>query len=356
MCISWVSLVNMYKIPENDLVGYINAFEVSGRVGFFEWYEASEKEIIVPIKDFGYKTYVVAISHLISRNVYIFKFTTSFVVYTLMGVSLVKAASKYKIPTSVVVTLICLMSFTPWIFTMSLQIIRQFMAGAIVFFLLVRRTFYMEWKDFIKNNWPYIVLMFLIHKSSLFFAILLCMPFLGKPIKYNRLKYLILLGVLAAYQLMAGVILRISGVSTDTALGETFERASKDTTFELRALSPVHVLLIVLIIFLGIMVAYKSKYSANSGVKHAYNVIIVLAAFILLNLHQLELSVRFYNYLICFLPFAILPFLMRVKSLSSLYVMCIIVVICWILYLKYGVWTYGIPGNVITTPVLGYFL
>jgi hypothetical protein len=229
------------------------------------------------------------------------------------------------------------------------------MAGAILFFLLVRRTCYVKWKEFIKHNWFFVILMFLFHKSSLLFVVLLGLPFLGESLKCNKLKYLLLFGILVAYQSVSGAILSNLGFLEDSALGDTLERASTDTTFELTAPSPAHILIILLFIYSAVMVAYKSKYSLHAGIKHTYNIIIILAVFVLMNLRQGELSARLYNYLICFLPFVTLPFLVKVRP-SSLYAMCIVVVVCWILYLKYGVWTYDIPGNVIITPVLGYFI
>lgn len=356
MCISWVSFVNMCKVPENDLVQYLDAFKLAGRVGFSEWYSAAKSNLAVPLKDYGFMTYLAVLSHFVSKNVYVFKWATSIIVYTIMGVSLVKGALKFKLPVPLVVTLVCFLFFTPYIFTMSLHIIRQFMASAILFFLLVRRTYYVEWKEFIKNNWLYLVLMTLFHKSSLLFVILLMTPFLGESVKNNKLKYLALFALLIIYQRVAVVVLAISSISSDSTLGTTLERASNNTIFELEALTPIHILLISMFAFLSLIVAYKSKYSKHAGVKHVYNVVLILAVFILMNLHQLELSVRLYNYLICFLPFAALPFLMKVRSSFLLYMMCMVVIICWILYIKYGVWTFDIPGNVMLTPILGYLL
>jgi hypothetical protein len=344
----------MCKVPESDLAQYLDAFKQAGCTDFFRWYKVANSELIVPIKDYGFITYLVVVSHFVSKNVYVFKFVTSFLVYTIMSVSLVNATFKFKLPTRIVVTLICFLLFTPYIFTQSMHLIRQFITTAILFLLLVRRTYYVEWKEFIKNNWFYLVLMLLFHKSSLFFVILLLLPFLGKPLKCNKLKYLILLGLLVLYQTVARGIIAISDMSLDSAIGNTMSRASNDTMFELRALSRIHILLILLFIFSSVIVAYKSKYSMQSGVKHAYNVVLILAVFVLMNLRQSELSVRFYNYMICFFPFVILPFLMNIKSLLS-YVLCIGIVVCWIIYINYGVWTYDVPGDVILTPIIGYF-
>jgi hypothetical protein len=354
VCAIWVSLVNMCKVPESDLINYVDAYQQASKLNLSSWFVIAAI-LPIPITDYGYVVYTGILSHILGESSYVFKFVTSFLVYLLMGCSIVKYASKLKLSARLVVTLVCILTFTPYIFTISLHLVRQFIASAILFFLVLRRTNYIEWREFIKKNWIYIILMVSFHKSSLFFAVLLCLPFLGKSITDHKFEYSVFCGALVVYQILARVMAGAIGGSSDSALVGTLERASQNTTFELKPLSIIHILLVIWSIISSIVISYKSGSRQNYGIKHTYNIIAILGIFILLNLHQVELSVRFYNYLICFFPLLILVYVKRLKRIP-LFFICIINITWWILYVYNGVWTYDLPLNILVSPIPSYFL
>lgn len=352
----WVSLVNMYKIPENDLEWYIDSFKRAAGCSFYEWLPTSGPA--GPISDIGYAIYSWSFSNFTTADTYMFKFADSFICYLIMGYAMIKFIIRFKVPTHIAITSLWLLLFIPYIFTMSLQLVRQFFAGCILVFVMCQLLFYENIKSYLKHNWILLLLMFSFHKTSFFFIVLLLIPWLDKPYRDAKIKYLIILGCIVGYQIVALTILNGLGMSETTAIGTVLSRASNDTQFELEAMGASKIMLIVIYILCSLYITCKSKFLKNTpGVRHFANIIIILCAFILMNLHQTELSNRFYFYLLPFFPFIFIltGIKFKLNQGQCVYIM-LATIILWVWYVYNGVWKYNLPGHLLSTSIISYLI
>lgn len=237
---------------------------------------------------------------------------------------------------------------------MSLQTVRQFMASCIFIYLIANLLSSNSFKEFIKRNWWLLILMFSIHKSSLFLVVLLLMPFLDRPIKNYKIEYLLLVFLIIGYQLAARFL---SGfVSDDSSLGSALSRASNNTTFDLGQIAATKIILILAIAFCAYLVGYKNQDQKKYfGVRQACNIVIILVGFLLVNLKQSELSNRFYFYVLPFFPLVCMVLIHKFKISNWLQLLVLVgVLVSWVFYVYNGVWEYDIPGNLLITPIEFY--
>lgn len=351
----WISLVNMYKVPENDLEWYIESYINANKSDFGTWLLTSGSDM-QPISDIGYAIYSWLFSNISGGNTFLFKFFHSAICYLIMGYSYIKLFERFEVSGAIAVTTLLLLLFIPYIFTLSLHLMRQFLAGSILVYTMLELLYYDKIKDFVKHNLLLIILMFTFHKSTLFFVVLMLIPFLGSHYKDAKLKYIILLICIVGYQLVAQHFLSLGALNEDSSLFIAVSRASEDTTFELEPMNFVKISLVITFAVVFSLFANRSNnYHNEIGIMHFSNVIIILSLFVILNLHQTELSNRFYFYLFPFFPFIIVVIsLMKYISDSLCAIIIISVIFLWILYIDNGVWTYNIPGNLLMLPIFSY--
>lgn len=354
LCALFVSLVNIYKVPENDLVWYLSSYQYAYGRSFVDFLPGSGAIWGMPTTDYGYDLYVWILSNLFSGNGYIFKFINSLICYLLLGISIIKIGKYYNFTNACILSGISFMVFTPYIFTMSLQIVRQFLASCMFIYLIANLVTSNGFKTFIKRNWWILILMFSFHKSSLFIIVLLLVPFLDKSIKRHKIEYVSLMILIIGYQLVAKFF---SGfLPDDSSLGGALDRASSNTTFDLGQMLITKAILIIFIALWAYIVGYKSQFQKKYyGIKQACNIVIILVGFILVNLNQSELSNRFYFYVLPFFPLVCMVLIHKFKISNWLQLLVLVgVLVSWGFYVYNGVWEYDIPGNLLITPIEFY--
>lgn len=352
-CCVFVSMVNATKIAENDLEWYVESYQRAEHLSLGDYFLVSGPGI--PCTDLGYVLYCWLLSHTFCGNVFIFKFIHPFVCYIFLGLAIINVGERFKISLGSICTALIVMFFFPYIFTMSMQLLRQFFAGCVLIYLMSRLFNFSSLKEYIYKNWFFIVLMISFHKSSIIFLPLLLLPFLDKPFRANKSLYCILFISFVFYQSIAGALLPFF-VGIDSFLSEGIERASKDTTFELEGLSLLKKCLLFLILLVAFCIGHiQSKYVKTKGITHFCNVVIFIDLFIVLNMHQAELSLRFYFYLLPVLPFVylVLNDKYRFNTTCNLSIVFLIMVF-WSMFLDFGTWTYQIPYSVYLTPLYCY--
>lgn len=356
-CTILVSLVNSIKVPENDLIWYLDAYQRANGISFISFIPLSGVNIDSPCTDFGYNIYVWILSNLLNANVAAFKFLNSVFVYLILGFTIIKFSRRFRLSRQVVLVSITLMLFIPYIFTMSLQLVRQFFSGSILIYLLLELLYFDSLKTYLKRNGLVILLMFSFHKSSLFFVIFLLCSFLRKNPKDNAFLYCGIIVALVGYQFWANMLLPFVE-DGQSSLSIAVQRASSDTTFDLEQMSLIKLLLICIFIFISFLYAYLIRpYNKIGQLKHILNIILITCIFILLNLHQSELSNRFYFYILPFFPFLYILFSLKcswIKQFSHL--IFFVTIFSWVFYLYYGVWNYDLPALSVFSPVFLYLI
>jgi hypothetical protein len=350
-CTIFVSCVNAVKIPENDLSWFLEVYKIASKTNYIDYiYGVGLNIRESTLKEPVYTTLVWLLNKLFTGDVTLFKFFITMLNYLLLNKAIVKFCRHFNFSINETVTGIFLMCFIPYIFTMSLQLVRQFLAGSLLVYLLVDRCFYN------KKNWLLIVCMGLIHSSALFFVPFLLVPFMDKPFKENKIYYISVFIALIGIQFISNYLLNSGFLSNDNPLNYAISRASKDTMFE----SSLPIWKIIVVFIIGISHFYVAYFgikniNPDTGIRRYCHTLIFLLIFILLNLHQSELSSRFLIYFFSFFPFTIVWILHKMKSFITNIVLVLGMIFFWILYLDIGTWTYKVPANVWITPVFSYF-
>ena len=147
-----VSLINAFKIPENDLIWYLQSYMLSGQLNLKDYVEIGADAIFRPTwKDPFFSTIVWCLNRLLNGNEMLFKFAISFMDYSILTLAFYLYWKKH-FNRSLIIYLsgvIFLCSF-PLIFTMSLHLLRQFMSSCLMMFALVLACFYQKQKT--KDN------------------------------------------------------------------------------------------------------------------------------------------------------------------------------------------------------------
>jgi hypothetical protein len=351
LCAVFVACINVVKVPENDLEWYIESYKGASYTNFIDYINGGA--IMKISKEHFYFMLVWCMNRLFDSSVNLFKFSITIINYLLLNFAIVKFCRHFKFSIDKIIVAVFLMCFIPYIFTMSLQLVRQFLAGSILMYVLIDKCFYQ------KNNWLLLIAMVLTHSTSLFFLPFFFLPFLDKPLKNNKIYYFIYIIVLIGVQIVANILLNSGLFNAISSLNNALERASQDTTFGSETLPlwkiAVTIAIAVWSFYLGYIKIDKINYS--KGLKRWCNVIIFLSVFILLNLDQSELSSRLLFYLFPFIPFIIVWFFNSFK-LSNLFTIPFVfaIVFFWITYLDIGTWTYKLPANIWISPVFLYFI
>lgn len=354
----FIGCVNSTKVPENDLVWYLTDYLKAGGMSFLEYLNnfgtmgntdgimANSKEIVFAI--FNYIVY-----QFIGDNIKLYVLIYSLVAYSFLNLAVYKFGKAIKIPNKFIITAIFIMSFTPYIFTMSAILLRQFLAASLLMYILVNKLLYK------KKSYLLILSMVLIHSSAFLFIPFLFIPFFEKSL-LNRetiLYYFLMVIVLFNVQNIALILLPL--FNDVPGLTYILTRASQDTIFDLGQLSFAKIITSILIISLPlILISYlRPRLKKENGLIHFFNILLVLVIFILANLHQSELSNRMNFYVWQFFPFVFLLYIWHFK-LHRFILICIVVfiIIFFIYYLSAGMWTYTLELGIFYYSLFNYLI
>lgn len=324
---AYVSLINVTKVPVNDLESYLEYFSAAGDMPLYEYlfYWNKYKAGVESLKEPAYAVFSYFSYHILGGNQKAFVFLFSFLIYNLYFLSLYKVCRFLKLNTTQIVVSILFLFFNPVLFSLSVHLFRQVLAGAILFYILVACFFYSKVKYWLIFMIP------LIHSTTFFFIPMMFLfrfmnPYMNKKSIIIMLLFVI---ILSNYQSIASLLLTfISGKIV--FLDYILSRASEDTRYELGKL-PIHQIGILLFIVVAIIVLNLKRVKYNDGLYKFYNVFVFLSVFILLNLRQDELSNRFYVFIWLFLPYFVIPFSKNI----SLAMLKSLIVIMWIVFFIY---------------------
>lgn len=349
---AYVSLINITKVPVNDLESYLEYFSAAGDMPLYEYlfYWNKYKAGVESLKEPGYAVFSYISYHILGGNQKAFVFFFSFLIYNLYFVSLAKVCKCLNLNNRQVVVSILFLFFNPVFFSLSVHLFRQILAGAILFYILVGCFFYGKIKYLL------ILMLPLIHSTTFLFIPMMFLfrfmhPYMNKK---SIINMLLLVLILSNYQLIASLLLTfVSGKII--FLDYILSRASEDTSYELGKL-PIHQIGILLFIIIAIIMFNLKRMKYNDELYKFYNVFVFLSIFILLNLRQEELSNRFYVFIWLFLPYFVIPFS---RNISLTMLKCFIVII-WIVFFIYinitPFYIYKAAPYLLSDSVFGYLL
>lgn len=347
------SIINMTKIPENDLLYHGQQYLLAGDFSYLIYLLYIGKEPI-------YYTFNYIIYSISNGGIKVWIFSYSFISFYLFFKSINIFYRKNRANSYQIALALVLAAFFPQLFSLSAHLIRQFIAASLFIYFTVDKIFYKN------NKWWLLIAGIFTHTSILILFLLSYLPWLG-DLKKHFSKNLLLIIALTSYQVISSIMLSYLG-GIIPFVTYILKRASKDTTFQLGEFSIMnYVMMVIMVGIVLFFLAHKSgmknswkKYSQKSYQKyrHFYSIMIYFSVFILMNINQSELSNRLFFYLFFFFPFTV-PLLFKKKSTINK-ISSLTIALFFIFYFLYrlpnGVWTYAPLQEIITNNLYDYFV
>ncbi len=349
-----IGAVNAVKVPDNDLVTYLEMYHMAKDMPISQYiWVVSAQSGVENLKEPLYSILVWFLNKLCFDNEVLFKFIFSIINYSLLNTAILIVGQKNKIDSKYILFGMFLMTFIPFIFTLSLHAMRQFIAGAWFMVILSLKCFSntKQWKLIVMS-----IFMVLLHTTSLLFLPFLFLKAFDKNWKEAKIWYLGLFIGLVLIRVLSVFLLGFMGLGEESGLaGYALSRAAQESGYDVDAIPLIGILLTIVIVCLSYYYLYNNSIKDNKGIRRFYNIPFFIGLFVLINLSMKEMALRFLFYLYFFVPF-VLMFFAHIKKIKSslLVLMSLAVMLYFLFYLEYGVWTYEIPYTVFFTPLFAY--
>lgn len=345
----FISIINSTRLPDSDLLVYINEFLLVDKISFSYYIILGESEFIFSIINW-------LIFKLTTGSEFWFKFIHSILIYGILNFANYRLCKALGVGEKLTLVALIFLNFNPYTFVSSLHLLRQFLAGSIIFLAIVEKFFY-DRKIF---SYVLVALAVLIHNTTLFFIPFLFFKWTNSVDKLKSFLSLIALAVIISYyQLIVKLALNISFIS-NSIFGAFLVRSSQDTQYDLGFLELKSV---ILLIFLLISCFYFLFFSKKQLIKKSLNklgpalkILFFLCFIILVNYSQSEFSVRFNFYCYLFLTLILLMYVIEFKFAHTIsFPISFLVIFYWIFYLDISKWDFELPSNLFITPLFVYF-
>lgn len=337
----FLGLINSLKVPESDLINYINFFEAVPDFNLVEYLLFTGREFL-----FNLLNYVLFYLTTGNSSVYIVVLTSAS--YFLLFYSLLKMHQVLNYGKSSLLLSIGAAILFPTLFSLSAHLIRQFLASSLVMLFLVDYFFYN------KRRFLIITIAGLIHTTAFFFIIFLAPLFKqnltnGKTLK--KLLFPILLILISIYlfdELLD--LLRTFPIASYIIDRITFT----DKYASFNKLGLTNFILLGFNIVITYLACRSKNYKKTHRAKGIFLVNLVLLLFIILNYNNTEIALRFSFFAYFLFPFSFY-FLRNVffnKYLNNTFLIIalfilLMLLILFVLNLFYGVWTYINPEKLL---------
>lgn len=327
----YLGLINATKIPESDLIGYIDIFEDVEYYSFRTYIFLAGKEPV-------FFLYNYIIYYLIGGNTSSYIIITTVIAYMFFFCAINKFLRLYS-KNSIIIFSIIIAAFFPQLFSLSAHLIRQFLAASILLYAIVLKLFYN------KKVWFFLLMAVLIHSTTLLFIPLMYLkPLKNKlSVKNGTFILLLIVGVGLFLPTVSEIIVNSVGNNIFTYAFTRVNRAN----IELEELSVLSFVVLAIIFFILILIQYHKSGEKirilTPGIIHLANIFLIYAIFIIANLNNTEISLRFFFFTYFFFPLLVpLSFLMVKNNLIFIKGLISIAFIIFFIYkLKYGAWEYA---------------
>lgn len=348
----YISFVNISKpiASDPDLPWYTEQYKMAGKMNLIKyifWFgvNGQGRELFFPA--YNYVIYFIA-----GNNLNLYRFILSMTCYMLSFYGIMRMGEYMRVSYWKISIPIIWFACFPWIFTYSQTILRQFLAGSFLMYIIVERFFYKK-KVIIAS-----ICMVLTHTSSFIFLPFLFISYFRKPLKLQT-SFAFFLVFLAFFfiQDIAGLLFFLIG-SSDNALSYVLFRASSNTTFELPQLGIGKILFLLMFSVVCIVTYYNSSIRRKILIRNAkshiaiINTFVIFCTFVISNIQQLELSNRLFTYatfLSAFPLYYIIRYFKIVKSEGSAFF--IIMNLLLMVYFTHSSFTYEIPFGLLIYPL-----
>lgn len=340
--ILFLSCLNAVRVPESDTIWYNEYFNEASKYDFIKYIFLRGKEPAFGV--FNWIIFQFVGSNLTVYTIVITTFTYGLLIYAVYRFGMANKYSHANILFGIIAV-----AFIPYIFTQSNHGIRQFVANAILAYIMVERIYYG------KKMWWLMAVMFLIHSSSGLFIPLLFLRFFNKKInKKNIICYTGLIIAVLTYRVIGTLLLPMSD---SESLGYVASRIAQDKSGGM-IISEEMILLNILILSIILYCIHKDKKpQMHENIIRFMHIICVLILYILVNYNQDVISLRFNFYLWVLFPFILMYCFHSFKLNAFYYHMASVAIYAYsFYYLEYlGIWKYDLYMPAYMCPLLFYF-
>lgn len=322
--------INVLKVPESDLLNYIEFYINAGKYDFINYLKIEDKEYL--FFSLNYFLYYVLGG---SFQIYLIIFTALCYFLLFYSVRILDKHLKFG-KESYFLAIIVIVLF-PNIFSISAHLMRQFLAASLLIVFLIKNIFEGDKKSIL-----FLVLSSLIHSSALLFIIIL-LPFFNKRMSNTNMFIFLILSL--GFGLILG---RFSSLFEGVpVLGYGIQRfTERDNVYETENLGYLAVLLQGITVFLFYFGIKKYKMNNFSRLYKLLYIVLFLIIFILSNYQNTQMASRFNFYIYFLFPISIY-FLYSIlnirekKSKNFFNFSLISLFLFWFCFkLNYGTWKY----------------
>lgn len=322
--------INVLKVPESDLLNYIEFYINAGKYDFINYLKIEDKEyLFFSLNYFSY--YVLGGSF----HIYLIIFTALCYFLLFYSVRILDKHLKFG-KESYFLAIIVIVLF-PNIFSISAHLMRQFLAASLLIVFLIKNIFEGDKKSIL-----FLVLSCLIHSSALLFIIIL-LPFFNKRMS-NTYMFIFLILSLGFGLILGRFSSLFEGVPV---LGYGIQRfTERDNVHVTENLGYLTILLQGITVFLFYFGIKKYKLNNFSRLYKLLYITLFLIIFILSNYQNTQMASRFNFYIYFLFPISIY-FLYSIlnirekKSKNFFNLSLISLFLFWFCFkLNYGTWKY----------------
>ena len=326
-----LGILNSGKIPDSDLLIYELWFYEVKNYSFFDYLFYLGREPF-----FFFYNYIIYYSVVGSFELYLLLHTV--LCYIIMGYAMLRMHNTFKTPRVNLITCLLVLFLFPNLFTLSIHLIRQFLATSLLLLFIVEVTFYNKKKIIL------FIIAFLIHTSSILMGVL----YLMKKLKSNKNVLMLVVIILSVFsyfvfKLADSVFQESSGTNM---LNYGLSRIQNRALFEdlQEKLSIINFMLFFFIVF--VFYQLKNRWKVKGSAALLY-VSLMFLIFISVNYSDTEFALRFSFYMYFLFPIAVYFFLNIWKIHKYLSdeklvpLVFLIIFSAWFIYKLYnGAWQY----------------
>lgn len=330
----YLGLINLTKTPESDLATHIDFYLLANDLSLAKYVILFGKEPLYFL--FSYITYYITAG---SVKLFIIAFT--FISYFFFLKAIYLFFKKMEVNNTTIIFSIIIGSFFPQLFLISAHLIRQFMAASFLMYALVLFFFY----DKKKTAWIFLVFSILTHTTTLLFVPFFFINKFKEKINYKHVLYLffpiIIIGSILPY--ISTVIVNTLGNNIFTYV---FFRLGLKDPYQYEPISFLQYFTLALVAILALWLHFNQKafkkVNIQAGINQFTYTVIFLTVFIVSNLSNSELSVRYFFFIYFFLPFIISLILMsnRIEYILLRFLLSFSLITFFFYKIENGIWEY----------------
>lgn len=340
----YLGLLNSTKEPISDLKNYISIFILHKDLSFLDIFSNNLFNFEPLFLIFTYVLSQISLSH---ESVFIF--TTTFVGYYFIGISIIIICEKENLKPKDASILIIIFFLLPPLFNISAHLIRQFIASSIILLFI---ALFLKTK---KRNWSIFIAALTTHSSTLIFSLL----FLPKNKRYNSILSALLYSSIVLLSFL--ILISLSNHLTNfPVIGRLVNILNRHQSEIYEAGINFNTLPLFLSISLIAVLIYILTTKRLDKSRETITLSILVISLIFITFTSIETTKDIAGRIFFFTYFTMIPaiiFLIKRKPFLKSFnpAVAIIMLIYFFYNLHNGPWTFNNLENTILSPLLMFF-